>query len=266
MKICAINSAKYMAQKQNIYQKPQMNHEVQDSMSFCGKANQESLIGANYSDMLEGLNLSRERTIFQLREAIQNGEDISQDREKLILSRLPKAIRDAEKFCRKNPQFNIEDVEQDLIHIVIRATDGELNSNSQNYKYNPNYEMMKSRHFEKMFKNERKAKAIEEHLSVKREELAINNPYVQLKRCEENEDLKRIFGEAIKNLTPLRQEVIKMRFGLDGCEKMTLDEIGEKFSSSKQNIKQLEMRALKDLEKACSDIYLKKDTGESDED
>ena len=48
-------------------------------------------------------------------------------------------------------------------------------------------------------------------------------------------------------LDPREYEIIKARFGLDTCETVTLDELGNRFNVGRERIRQLEMRALKKL-------------------
>jgi len=53
--------------------------------------------------------------------------------------------------------------------------------------------------------------------------------------------------EALSLLTPRQQEIIRMRFGIDKDNPHTLDEIGRKFSLTRQRISQIEYEALKKL-------------------
>lgn len=57
------------------------------------------------------------------------------------------------------------------------------------------------------------------------------------------------FYNLIKNiLTDERErEVVKMRFGLNGCEDITLERVGEKLGITKQRVKHIQDRALKKL-------------------
>jgi RNA polymerase primary sigma factor len=58
--------------------------------------------------------------------------------------------------------------------------------------------------------------------------------------------------EALSLLTPREEEIIKMRFGIDQETPHTLDEIGRKFSVTRERIRQIEQGALKKL--ATSEI------------
>jgi RNA polymerase sigma factor (sigma-70 family) len=53
--------------------------------------------------------------------------------------------------------------------------------------------------------------------------------------------------EAILILTPREREIIRMRFGIDREATCTLDEIGKRFSLSRERIRQIELEALKKL-------------------
>ena len=61
---------------------------------------------------------------------------------------------------------------------------------------------------------------------------------------------KEIFKEAralLKNLTEREEQVLRMRFGLDGQEERTLSEIGQSFSLTRERIRQIESQALRKL-------------------
>ena len=53
--------------------------------------------------------------------------------------------------------------------------------------------------------------------------------------------------ELLKNLTEREEQVLRMRFGLDGQEERTLSEIGESFSLTRERIRQIESQALRKL-------------------
>lgn len=53
-----------------------------------------------------------------------------------------------------------------------------------------------------------------------------------------------IVRTAVRELDPIEREVIERRFGLDGVEPMTLQKLGERFSLSRERIRQLQNRAL----------------------
>lgn len=52
--------------------------------------------------------------------------------------------------------------------------------------------------------------------------------------------------------------VIKMRFGI-GCEKLTLDEVGRELGVTKERIRQLEVRALRDLKEFAEETHVQLD-------
>jgi RNA polymerase sigma factor (sigma-70 family) len=59
----------------------------------------------------------------------------------------------------------------------------------------------------------------------------------------EIEKNQRMLGEALASLQPRKRDVIKMRF----FEKATLDQVGERFSISKERVRQIEESALKEM-------------------
>jgi len=64
-------------------------------------------------------------------------------------------------------------------------------------------------------------------------------------------DMKKRTAEALKFLTPREQEVIRMRFGLDGGTEHTLDEVGRRFGLTRERIRQIEAKAMRTLRSAA---------------
>lgn len=60
-------------------------------------------------------------------------------------------------------------------------------------------------------------------------------------------EAKRCVNIVLSTLQDREQEVITMRFGLDGKSPKTLEEIGKKYNLSKERIRQIEAKALKKL-------------------
>lgn len=63
----------------------------------------------------------------------------------------------------------------------------------------------------------------------------------------EYEDLKTDILNVISTLKEREQQVLKMRYGLEGDEKKTLEEIGNIYGVTKECIRQTELRALKKM-------------------
>lgn len=63
----------------------------------------------------------------------------------------------------------------------------------------------------------------------------------------EYEDLKTDILNVISTLKEREQQVVKMRYGLEGDEKKTLEEIGNIYGVTKECIRQTELRALKKM-------------------
>lgn len=61
-------------------------------------------------------------------------------------------------------------------------------------------------------------------------------------------NLKRIIDKALDMLRPQEEKVIRMRFGLDASEsECTLEEVGQHFGVTRERIRQIESKALRDL-------------------
>ena len=50
-------------------------------------------------------------------------------------------------------------------------------------------------------------------------------------------------------LQPRETQIIKMRFGLDGGDSHTLEEVGREFGVTRERIRQIEMKAIEKLNK-----------------
>ena len=74
------------------------------------------------------------------------------------------------------------------------------------------------------------------------------SPYENLREKNLNNDLH----EMVDSLDKREAEIIKLRFGLDGREELTLEEVGQKFNVTRERIRQLEYIALSKMRKAMS--------------
>jgi RNA polymerase primary sigma factor len=63
--------------------------------------------------------------------------------------------------------------------------------------------------------------------------------------------------EALKNLTDREEDILRMRFGIGYDESYTLDEIGSRYSLTRERIRQIERRALKKLRQLSTGGILK---------
>ena len=63
------------------------------------------------------------------------------------------------------------------------------------------------------------------------------------------QEMKRILDEMLGQLTPRQQQVLRLRYGLDGGECHSLEKIGERLGISKERARQLERSAVEKLQK-----------------
>ena len=59
--------------------------------------------------------------------------------------------------------------------------------------------------------------------------------------------LQRMVGEALADLTPREQRILRMRFGIGNATDHTLEEIGKEFGVTRERIRQIEAKALEKL-------------------
>ncbi len=80
-----------------------------------------------------------------------------------------------------------------------------------------------------------------------REFLALPAPETDLVELLNAEELKERIREVLKTLPGRAKEVLNLRFGLDGKEPKTLEEVARVFGVTRELIRQIEMRALRKL-------------------
>lgn len=62
-----------------------------------------------------------------------------------------------------------------------------------------------------------------------------------------NFELRAALAAAVGTLTPREQKVLRLRFGLNGGESQTLEEVGKEFNVTRNRIRQIEQKALRKL-------------------
>ena len=68
------------------------------------------------------------------------------------------------------------------------------------------------------------------------------------------EQAKQRVNRLLEHLDPRTREVIRMRTGIDGSEEMTLEQIGQHFGITKERVRQINVRGMKQLrEKAAEE-------------
>ena len=77
-----------------------------------------------------------------------------------------------------------------------------------------------------------------------------DTPYEQL----EEKTNSALVHEMVETLDAREKAILRQRFGLDGDERKTLEEIGEQFGVTRERIRQIEEIALKKLRKRIQDL------------
>lgn len=88
------------------------------------------------------------------------------------------------------------------------------------------------------------------------------SPYDGLREKNLNNDL----SEMVNSLEAREAEIIKLRFGLEGRDELTLEEVGRKFHVTRERIRQLEYLALSKMRKAMAKHESVRTTDEIEQD
>ena len=67
---------------------------------------------------------------------------------------------------------------------------------------------------------------------------------------------RKELAEALLRLNPRMRRVLALRFGLDGEHPQTLEEVGAGLGISRERVRQLESRALRELRSVAPDLEL----------
>ena len=76
------------------------------------------------------------------------------------------------------------------------------------------------------------------------------NPYERLQSKSLVGDVNRVLAQ----LEPREADIIRLRFGLEGLEPLTLEEVGEKIGVTRERVRQLQEQALRQLRKNMSSM------------
>jgi len=74
------------------------------------------------------------------------------------------------------------------------------------------------------------------------------SPFDSLKERMQSSDLRAM----LDSLEPREAEIIRLRFGFDGYDELTLEEVGRKFKVTRERIRQLQNIALSKMRKAIA--------------
>lgn len=140
------------------------------------------------------------------------------------LSKYSKVKSEMEKEANK--AVNVEDVAKKM-NIETDKINNYLNAYKQTLSLEADYEMQNGSEVKLVDIIEDKSSSVTKEI--------------------EYESLKRDIVSMLNNLKDREQKVITMRFGLDGSERQTLEEIGRLYGVTKECIRQTEARALSKL-------------------
>ena len=86
------------------------------------------------------------------------------------------------------------------------------------------------------------------------EDEAAETPYEQL----EDKTVTDMLHDLVETLDPRELTILRYRFGLDGGQERTLEEVGEKFGVTRERVRQIQNIALNKLRKMIERLEAKK--------
>ena len=197
--------------------------------------------GVDYG-VLTPFYTKRAKTVQNLINDAKNDINISKDRDALVYRRVKIAIHDAKEFVSKNPQFEYDDICQDLILLLTEATDKELN-NEISYSASIYYAHKKRDYFANLLK------AHEDNLpytdEIKREQKTEEEQsyFDEL----DKEDLKNTVHKCLSTLRPRVHSAIEIYFGLDGQGQKTFEQTADFFNLKRETTRQIIKNGLDNL-------------------
>ncbi len=63
-----------------------------------------------------------------------------------------------------------------------------------------------------------------------------------------SEQLKELIADVLTTLTPREEKILRLRFGLEGGQPQTLEEIGQQFELTRERVRQIQLAALRKLQ------------------
>ena len=81
-----------------------------------------------------------------------------------------------------------------------------------------------------------------------------DTPYEQL----EDKTVTKMLREMVKTLDPREETILRFRFGLDGGNEKTLEEVGEKFGVTRERVRQIQNIALRKLRRMIEKLEAQK--------
>ena len=94
----------------------------------------------------------------------------------------------------------------------------------------------------------------EENLSLK--DIISDDKKNQPEHLLQSKNVQSDINDALNKLSKREKEIIYMRFGVDGGESLTLEEVGEKYNISRERVRQLQERALSKLKRIAMEMGL----------
>jgi len=70
-------------------------------------------------------------------------------------------------------------------------------------------------------------------------------------------DVARLIKEALDDVTPRQEKVLRLRFGIGMSQEYTLEEVGVVFDLSRERIRQIEGKAIRDIKHPARSYKLK---------
>ena len=86
--------------------------------------------------------------------------------------------------------------------------------------------------------------------------MLVNEDAPNADRTLMNESLSKEIDQVLMNLSEREAEIVKLFFGIGGCQEMTLEEIGLKFGLTRERVRQIKEKAIRRLrqESFCASL------------
>ena len=208
------------------------------NINFSARKNEYTVpYGIDYSSIDEYHRSDFSKSEIAL--ASQEGKLTQEMIEEMIMNRIPKTLSHAQKFVLEHPEFEEDDIAQQLILLVVQLANkykGEAKGNFNTHAYNSERAMLDNLAKQKAKETDWQAQDV----NIKN----IKDNQVDLLMREQ---LSKDVQTAVSTLDTWEEDIIRKHYGLNGMEGKELSVCADEFDTTVDFVEQVERQAIRHL-------------------